>query len=463
MNEEKPNTIFLKRFTAEYDLDKITKDKALYLQNNIQYGGRVANFVIDFLDISYFNDVIEIIFGPIDSGPAINDFAAFMECIDKIVCWIQLRLNTRFLFNNKDWDYFNERFIQQCFGKEDFKQMSKYHLKDTNIRNLFFGDCREHEVLLHILTKLFIKRYNLQDKYMVRRIYAKGITIKDKFEFRKHKGENIDNDKYGYAPVYESKELPRSSMSGGYRDASLEYWDHTHPLLYDIEQDKLYSIDALQYKTVWNPTCDPTHNVELELINLNPNASCIPHLNYKEMLDSEYRTYIEIPTPFSHIEPTVINRQESILFSHKFVLNTHKLTGIRKYTTYAKHKVIDIGDLVMSEDTTTPYAELFSRTIDILCLKKKELFNPAKIKRNATIHSISSEVMHNTPASSLPFSRTQTVSNTESNTHAKVKPIRIQSLRRLATSPSVSNVRSNASRRTRARSPVPDIPRAQST
>ena len=103
-----------------------------------------------------------------------------MKYINIIAEWIQLRLNTRFLFLNKDWDYFNERYIKMCFGFTNFHDMKINNKIDTNIRNLFFGDCREHEILLHILTKILIYHLNLNDKYTIRRLDATGITIGDK-------------------------------------------------------------------------------------------------------------------------------------------------------------------------------------------------------------------------------------------------------------------------------------------
>ena len=87
-----------------------------------------------------------------------------MKYINIIAEWVQLRLNTRYLFFNKDWDYFNKRYINLCFGFTNFKDMNDQNKKDTNIRNLFFGDCREHEILVHILTKIFINKLGLKDK-----------------------------------------------------------------------------------------------------------------------------------------------------------------------------------------------------------------------------------------------------------------------------------------------------------
>ena len=47
------NLLFLDRHTANYDLDLITKEHSLILKNNIELGGRVANFIINIVDIAY--------------------------------------------------------------------------------------------------------------------------------------------------------------------------------------------------------------------------------------------------------------------------------------------------------------------------------------------------------------------------------------------------------------------------
>ena len=116
-------TDFLNRFTSEYDLNHITKEKALYIENNISKGGRVANFIVDETDIEYYKDILFNILFKNFSSIKINNITDLMKYINIIAEWIQLRLNTRFLFLNKDWDYFNERYIKMCFGFTNFHDM----------------------------------------------------------------------------------------------------------------------------------------------------------------------------------------------------------------------------------------------------------------------------------------------------------------------------------------------------
>jgi hypothetical protein len=370
------NIGFLNKFTSEYDLTLISANKALYLENNIKFGGRVANFIIDDLDIKHYNDVLNIIF---PERVTVNGIDDLLYHITKIVEWIQLRLNTRFLFKSKDWNYFNKEYVRKCFNKEGFNDLKALQLIDTNIRNLFFGDCREHEVLLHVLTKLFLMRNGLLAKYSVRRIYIKGYTIRHKEQYET-RNVPMKETIFQYVPKYER--MQRSTMRGGYyMPDETAHWEHTHPVLYDIENDRLYSIDAVRHKTKWNPKCDVTHNIELEVTNFTPNADCIPYVNYKGMEDGDHRVYIGFPTSFSGNAPSVVDKKESVLFSHKFVLDVPKLSGNNQYSTYGKYLLIDVGDML--SDTNRPLESLFDRTIDLLCLKKDP--SPA-LKRVNTIH-----------------------------------------------------------------------------
>ena len=55
---EKEIMYFLDNHATIYDLKACVGDKGLFLNNNIEYGGRVPNFIIDKYDIKYFTDLI---------------------------------------------------------------------------------------------------------------------------------------------------------------------------------------------------------------------------------------------------------------------------------------------------------------------------------------------------------------------------------------------------------------------
>lgn len=297
-----------------------------------------------------------------------------MKYINIIAEWIQLRLNTRFLFLNKDWDYFNERYIKMCFGFTNFHDMKINNKIDTNIRNLFFGDCREHEILLHILTKILIYHLNLNDKYTIRRLDATGITIGDKKKIK-------DRTQYTQPIEWQDGDkIVGGNIGVGYYEQWIGHWQHTHSVLHDISSNKLYSIDALRYNTKWNSFAYPTHNIELQIVNLYPIIDCIPFINYKNLVDKGFRTYIEAPAPYSKRETKIINsRKVSQLFSNKFKLNIDVLGN--KKEIYINYKIISIGELLndnkktFANITSAIYKRIFDnslktfdKTINLLCI-----------------------------------------------------------------------------------------------
>lgn len=215
---------------------------------------------------------------------------------------------------------------------------------------MFFGDCREHEVLLNILTQLFLKKFNLYDKYRVRKLYAKGITIANNTEYMKTK----DTDLYRSETRFNYK-------TGGYFNESVSEWEHTHPVLYDVTYDKLYSIDAVRYKTKWNPFCDSTNGIELIIINLNTtDKNNMPYVHYKNMVDKEIRTYIEIPTHFSNSAPLIRNNKNiSLLYGFPFDILSSTLFETKKNIDYARYRIIDVQGI-----------EEFNNIIKLLCLKR---------------------------------------------------------------------------------------------
>ena len=345
------NLLFLDRHTANYDLDLITKEHSLILKNNIELGGRVANFIINIVDIAYYKDILntKIFIEPIYN---INTIKDVLDKINMISQWIQLRLNTRHLFRNSNWNDFNKQYVEQCFNSKDFTTLSRSKLSHTNIRNLFFGDCREHEVLLNILTQLFLKKHNLFKKYRVRKLYTKGITISDNI---KHQQAKKDSILYTNNTIFNYK-------TGGYINEHVSEEEHTHPVLYDIDNDKLYAIDAVKYKTKWNPLCDTTHGIELFIINISyTDTKLIPYIHYKNIIDKEFRTYIEIPTFFSNEKPRIINNQNtSLLFGVSFNIHTSTFLSQKKYKDYVTYGIIDIEGI-----------EDFKEIIKLLCFTKK--------------------------------------------------------------------------------------------
>jgi len=64
MTSTNKNILFIDNFTAEYNLSKITELNALYFKNNIEFGGRAANFIIDIDYINYYSYILDNIIFP---------------------------------------------------------------------------------------------------------------------------------------------------------------------------------------------------------------------------------------------------------------------------------------------------------------------------------------------------------------------------------------------------------------
>lgn len=228
----------------------------------------------------------------------------FNVVIEKIILWIQMRLNTAYMFKHSYCDFLNELYIKVCFNKSYIESLAKKGNTDTNIRNLFFGDCREHEVLLHVLLKIYFKYHNLDNEYKIFKFYGYGTTITNPKL----------NDLY-----WTSKSLPKKLSSiGGSRSLSFEIdfpsinnisidtWEHTHPLLYIERSNTLIAIDALGHKTHINPNMIERHNVILKIETL-PVKNRIGEFNYSlwysNLKDAKSRIYVEKPTNFSKNVP----------------------------------------------------------------------------------------------------------------------------------------------------------------
>ena len=209
------------------------------------------------------------------------------------------------------WDVFVHEFAAMCLC-DTYDSLNNKGLKYTNIRNLYFGDCREHEVLLHTMVKLYLKRYKLETKYLVRRLYAVGTTVKN----------DVANAEY-----WKSKTVvkPSLTMSGGtldMSDISITSWEHTHPVIYSVEHDKLYSIDALCHKTAYNSSsADEMHRIELR-IDDKTDADGSDKLVYVDLPDKQTRKYEEVPTSFSKYDVGSMKKPAfSMIFGYKFTLN----------------------------------------------------------------------------------------------------------------------------------------------
>jgi hypothetical protein len=350
---------FLDKYATEYNLDDISRTQSIKLYNNIEFNGRVANFIVDINDINYYIDILKILNLWDDVYEPITFDYLMENVIETLIQWIQLRLNTSKIYLHKYWNFLNKLYIQKCFDKESFNYLYTKGLTDTNIRNIFFGDCREHEILLHVLLKLYLKKHNLLSNFKLFRYYGYGTTItnirKNNLFWRKSKSLSQNRDikislsKGGNSSKSSSSSSSRdSSQSMTFNifpkidDLSILTWEHTHPLLYDISSNKLYAIDALGHKTHINPNAVERHNVEIMIEKIEQSSSY--SLWYSNLKDRNTRIYIESPTFFSGNKQWALpykSKKSSLIYGHEF--DDTKLLKSLYYNS--KYRILDLRSI----------------------------------------------------------------------------------------------------------------------
>ncbi len=360
---------FLNEHATEYNLDSCVGKNGLYLINNVEFGGRVPNFLIDEYDIEYFNNILDML--DLNTPPPVSDEYNYLinRVIEKMIQWIQKRLNTSVMFNYNYWDFLNKLYSEDCF-KKSFKSLVSSSKTDTNIRNIFFGDCREHEVFLHVLLKLYLKRHYLDKKYKIYKFYGYGTTItntKDNIKYWKKK-QNVSR---GGSRTLSA--MTRSSSSSlkipfpSIENINITTWEHTHPLLYIEEKNTLIALDALCHKTPIYPEIEENHNIILK-IEATPITTKTDEYTYtmwySNLEDMFSRIYNENPTPYSkNIPYTTVNKKsrEGKIFGYKF-----KEEKLLKSPFYNK-------DLQYLDLTKVKKDELFYTGIKTLCLNDSSL------------------------------------------------------------------------------------------
>lgn len=266
------------------------------------------------------------------------------------------------MFKSNYWDFINKLYISDCFNKKEFKALAKSANTDTNIRNIYFGDCREHEVLLHVLLKLYLKHHRLDDEYKIYKFYGYGTTItnttnNEKFWKSKTFSKRVNGGSKSFSSS-KSLSLNRSmnEVILSIQDCNISTWEHTHPLLYIESLNRLIAIDALTHKTYIYPDIEECNNVEILIEKKNKNEYS---LWYNTLKDKKSRIYVENPTPFSNNEPFImpsVNHNEGKIFNFSF--NEKKLKSSDLYN----------HDLHFLDLRKIPKEELFYKGINELCL-----------------------------------------------------------------------------------------------
>ena len=316
---------FLEKYATTYNLNECSNKKSLILYNNIEFGGRVANFIIDKNDIDYFTNILRIL-GLLENPNRKITYEYLTEhVIETIIQWIQLRLNTSVIYKYNYWDFLNILYLDNCFNVKSFNSLAKKTKNsNTNIRNIFFGDCREHEVLLHVLLKLYLQYHNLTDEYLIYKYYGYGTTITNinnnshlkKSSINKNRKFDLSKNKGGSKSITKSISYSKSLIDTSFPNIdniNISTWEHTHPLLYIVSSNKLIALDALDHKTYLNPNMMESNNIELKIEQIEDIRGKYKYsIWYNTLKDKESRIYVENPTPFSNNEPYIISSDNKI-------------------------------------------------------------------------------------------------------------------------------------------------------
>jgi len=200
-----------------YDLSKINIENNMVVVGNMNFNGRVPNYIISVNDINILNRILQDIFGEnYNSGEQninidynINDV---FIAVDKICDYIHDKLNTKSLTTIGNWenfDKFNKVFFDKCIHEDDPSILAGKNLDYVNLCLIFLGpgDCREHQLLLNIMLSLYLTNIKQIEQYKVYSLYTIGIEKKT--------------------------------------NKQINHWEHTHPVIHDLRNNNFFSIDAL--------------------------------------------------------------------------------------------------------------------------------------------------------------------------------------------------------------------------
>lgn len=178
-----------------------------------QAGSRYPDFCINAKDINLLKYILQ--------KTGIFEIYDWKEANIKIIELIQYSLNTDSFNNIKKsrwsiFDHESDSFRDLCMNTGSYRSY-KGKIIPTNISMLLFlfGDCREHNILLLYLTRIYFYYNKMDDIYFVTSIYTSlGVNIGKK---------NIRFKDTGY--------------------------EHTFPVVLDKQNQKFISIDALLGRT----------------------------------------------------------------------------------------------------------------------------------------------------------------------------------------------------------------------
>ena len=200
-------TRYVRENTKEYPI--VISSPYVIKTGNVDRGGRVPDFLVTEYDLEFYTGLVRSIV----SDGAFADKNSPSSSLDKISLFLKHSIpiiNTMFNTDqmNEDWKVFDEwvrDYKSRCYNSKNYCEGTECY---TNISVVpyFIGDCREHEIVLHFMLKIYLSETNVTD-VEVRSLYAT----------------------YHY---------PTSS-------GDIPDYDHTHPVL--IHEGNVYNVDALDF------------------------------------------------------------------------------------------------------------------------------------------------------------------------------------------------------------------------
>jgi hypothetical protein len=211
-------TKYVRDNTKEYPI--VISSPYVIKTGNVNRGGRVPDFLVTGYDIDFYKGLVSNIVKQKDFQK--NDSFSSLDKISEFLRHTIPIINTMFNTNvmNTDWNNFDKwvaDYKQKCFSSNKYCEGSECY---TNISVVpyFIGDCREHEIALHFMLKMYLSVSNVND-VEIRSLYAT-------YRYPTSKGDIPD-------------------------------YEHTHPVL--IHGGYVYNVDALDfiytsYETkIWTP------------------------------------------------------------------------------------------------------------------------------------------------------------------------------------------------------------------
>jgi hypothetical protein len=170
-------------------LSDLGSDQVVLIKGGItSFGARYPSFTISALDVSVLSIVLTEVVREQKDDESVLDYmkSATHQLVEFIQsCLMTNTFNSRQAKHETRWNNFDT--LSDVFRNNCLHVNSYMSLKSTDpevvptsvcLLPLLFGDCREHNILLHVMVKLLVEKYNIPSILGIRwRWGVRGFTI----------------------------------------------------------------------------------------------------------------------------------------------------------------------------------------------------------------------------------------------------------------------------------------------